>query len=238
MTVIGIIPSRYYSSRFPGKPLENILGKSMIQRVYEQAIKSKLDKVVVATDDHRIFNEVLSFNGEVVMTSSDHVSGTERCLEAINKINSKHEIIINIQGDEPFINPAQINQLINSFNNEEIEISTLAKPIESEEIFFDPNKIKVTINNKKAVSFDRIINSEFKKEIFYKHIGIYAYRSKILKKICLLSPSSLEIKYGLEQLRWLQNGIDIVVLETSLDSYNVDTPNDLKKIIERFGSSK
>ena len=238
MTVIGIIPSRYYSSRFPGKPLENILGKSMIQRVYEQAIKSKLDKVVVATDDHRIFNEVRSFNGEVVMTSSDHISGTERCLEAINKINSKHEIIINIQGDEPFINPTQINQLINSFNNEEIEISTLAKPIESEEIFFDPNKIKVTINNKKAISFDRIINSEFKKEIFYKHIGIYAYRSKILKKICLLSPSSLEIKYGLEQLRWLQNGIDIVVLETSLDSYNVDTPNDLKKIIERFGSSK
>ena len=238
MTVIGIIPSRYYSSRFPGKPLENILGKSMIQRVYEQAIKSKLDKVVVATDDHRIFNEVRSFNGEVVMTSSDHISGTERCLEAINKINSKHEIIINIQGDEPFINPAQINQLINSFNSEEIEISTLAKPIESEEIFFDPNKIKVTINNKKAISFDRIINSEFKKEIFYKHIGIYAYRSKILKKICLLSPSSLEIKYGLEQLRWLQNGIDIVVLETSLDSYNVDTPNDLKKIIERFGSSK
>ena len=238
MTVIGIIPSRYYSSRFPGKPLENILGKSMIQRVYEQAIKSKLDKVVVATDDHRIFNEVRSFNGEVVMTSSDHISGTERCLEAINKINSKHEIIINIQGDEPFINPAQINQLIDSFNNEEIEISTLAKPIESEEIFFDPNKIKVKINNKKAISFDRIINSEFKKEIFYKHIGIYAYRSKILKKICLLSPSSLEIKYGLEQLRWLQNGIDIVVLETSLDSYNVDTPNDLKKIIERFGSSK
>lgn len=238
MTVIGIIPSRYNSSRFPGKPLENILGKSMIQRVYEQAIKSKLDKVVVATDDHRIFNEVRSFNGEVVMTSSDHISGTERCLEAINKINSKHEIIINIQGDEPFINPAQINQLINSFNNEEIEISTLAKPIESEEIFFDPNKIKVTVNNKKAISFDRIINSEFKKEIFYKHIGIYAYRSKILKKICLLSPSSLEIKYGLEQLRWLQNGIDIVVLETSLDSYNVDTPNDLKKIIERFGSSK
>tara|TARA_B100000886_G_scaffold265002_1_gene189420 strand:+ start:2323 stop:3039 length:717 start_codon:yes stop_codon:yes gene_type:complete len=238
MTVIGIIPSRYYSSRFPGKPLENILGKSMIQRVYEQAIKSKLDKVVVATDDHRIFNEVRSFNGEVVMTSSDHISGTERCLEAINKINSKHEIIINIQGDEPFINPAQINQLIDSFNNEEIEISTLAKLIESEEIFFDPNKIKVTINNKKAISFDRIINSEFKKEIFYKHIGIYAYRSKILKKICLLSPSSLEIKYGLEQLRWLQNGIDIVVLETSLDSFNVDTPNDLKKIIERFGSSK
>ncbi|MAZ55308.1 MAG: 3-deoxy-manno-octulosonate cytidylyltransferase [Flavobacteriales bacterium] len=238
MTVIGIIPSRYYSSRFPGKPLENILGKSMIQRVYEQAIKSKLDKVVVATDDHRIFNEVLSFNGEVVMTSSDHFSGTERCLEAINKINSKHEIIINIQGDEPFINPTQINQLIDSFNNEEIEISTLAKLIESEEIFFDPNKIKVTINNKKAVSFDRIINSEFKKEIFYKHIGIYAYRSKILKKICLLNPSSLEIKYGLEQLRWLQNGIDIVVLETSLDSFNVDTPNDLKKIIERFGSSK
>ena len=238
MTVIGIIPSRYYSSRFPGKPLENILGKSMIQRVYEQAIKSKLDKVVVATDDHRIFNEVLSFNGEVVMTSSDHVSGTERCLEAINKINSNHEIIINIQGDEPFINPTQINQLIDSFNNEEIEISTLAKLIESEEIFFDPNKIKVTINNKKAVSFDRIINSEFKKEIFYKHIGIYAYRSKILKKICLLHPSSLEIKYGLEQLRWLQNGIDIIVLETSLDSFNVDTPNDLKKIIERFGSSK
>ena len=238
MTVIGIIPSRYYSSRFPGKPLENILGKSMIQRVYEQAIKSKLDKVVVATDDHRIFNEVRSFNGEVVMTSSDHVSGTERCLEAINKINSKHEIIINIQGDEPFINPTQINQLIDSFNNEEIEISTLAKPIESEEIFFDPNKIKVTINNEKAISFDRIINSEFKKEIFYKHIGIYAYRSKILKKICLLHPSSLEIKYGLEQLRWLQNGIDIIVLETSLDSFNVDTPNDLKKIIERFGSSK
>ena len=238
MTSIGIIPSRYCSSRFPGKPLKNILGKSMIQRVYEQAMKSKLDKVIVATDDQRIFNEVLSFNGEVVMTSSKHINGTERCLEAIEKIKSEHKIIINIQGDEPFINPTQINQLIDSFEDEKIEIITLAKRIESEEIFFDPNKIKVTINNKKAVSFDRIINSEFKKEIFYKHIGIYAYRSKILKKICLLNPSSLEIKYGLEQLRWLQNGIDIVVLETSLDSFNVDTPNDLKKIIERFGSSK
>tara|TARA_B100001741_G_scaffold313846_1_gene322686 strand:- start:17182 stop:17898 length:717 start_codon:yes stop_codon:yes gene_type:complete len=238
MTAIGIIPSRYCSSRFPGKPLKNILGKSMIQRVYEQAMKSKLDKVIVATDDQRIFNEVLSFDGEVVMTSSKHINGTERCLEAIQKINSKHKIIINIQGDEPFINPAQINQLIDSFEDEKIEIITLAKRIESEEIFFDPNKIKVKIDNKKrAVSFDRMINSEFTKT-FYKHIGIYAYRPTVLKKICFLDPTSLEIKHKLEQLRWLENGLDILVLETSLDSFNVDTPDDLKKIIERFGSSK
>ena len=175
MTVIGIIPSRYYSSRFPGKPLENILGKSMIQRVYEQAIKSKLDKVVVATDDHRIFNEVRSFNGEVVMTSSDHISGTERCLEAINKINSKHEIIINIQGDEPFINPAQINQLINSFSNEEIEISTLAKPIESEEIFLIQTKLKLQLIIKKQFHSTESLIQNLKKKFFistseYMHI--------------------------------------------------------------------
>ena len=238
MTVIGIIPARYDSSRFPGKPLKNILGKSMIRRVYEQAEQSELEKVIVATDDQRIVDEVLSFNGEVMMTSSEHISGTDRCLEVAQKVANVNDIIINIQGDEPFIEPQQINQLTAAFTDKEIGIITLCKRIEKADTLVDNSKPKVKFDdNKKAISFDRVINSPFEDGVFYKHIGIYAYRFNVLEKVCALEPSSLEIKHKLEQWRWLQNGYDILVLETPFDSYSVDTPEDLKKIIERFGDS-
>ena len=238
MTAIGIIPARYHSSRFPGKPLKNILGKSMIRRVYEQAEQSELEKVIVATDDQRIVDEVLSFNGEVTMTSKKHISGTDRCLEVAQKIANVNDIIINIQGDEPFIDPEQINQLITAFTDKEIGIVTLCKRIKKVDTLVNNSKPKVKFDdNKKAISFDRVINSTFEDGIFYKHIGIYAYRFDILEKVCALEASSLEIKHELEQWRWLQNGYDILVLETSFDSYSVDTPKDLKKIIERFGDS-
>ena len=238
MTVIGIIPARYNSSRLPGKPLKNILGKSMIRRVYEQAEQSELEKIIVATDDKRIVDEVLSFNGEVMMTSSEHISGTDRCLEVAQKVAIVNDVIINIQGDEPFIEPEQINQLIEAFNDKEIGIVTLCKRIEKADTLVNNSKPKVKFDgNKKAISFDRVINSPFEDGVFYKHIGIYAYRFNVLEKVCALKPSSLEIKHKLEQLRWLQNGYDILILETPFDSYSVDTPEDLKKIIERFGDS-
>ena len=238
MTVIGIIPARYESSRFNGKPLKNILGKSMIRRVYEQAEQSELEKVIVATDDQSIVDEVLSFNGEVMMTSSEHISGTDRCLEVAQKVANVNDIIINIQGDEPFIEPQQINQLIAAFTDKEIGIVTLCKRIEKADTLVDNSKPKVKFDdNKKAISFDRVMNSPFEDGVFYKHIGIYAYRFNILEKVCALKPSSLEIKHKLEQWRWLQIGYDILVLEAPFDSYSVDTPEDLKKIIERFGDS-
>lgn len=238
MTVIGIIPARYDSSRFPGKPLKNILGKSMIRRVYEQAELSKLEKVIVATDHKSIADEVHSFDGEVMMTSKKHISGTDRCLEVAQKIANVNDIIINIQGDEPFIEPQQINQLIAPFKDKDIGIVTLCKRIENADTLVDNNKPKVKFDdNKKAISFDRVINSPFEAGVFYKHIGIYAYRFNVLEKVCALKSSSLEIKHKLEQWRWLQNGYDILVLETFFDSYSVDTPEDLKKIIERFGYS-
>ena len=238
MTVIGIIPARYDSSRFPGKPLKNILGKSMIRRVYEQAEQSELEKVIVATDDQRIVDEVLSFNGEVMMTSSEYISGTDRCLEVAQKVADVNDIIINIQGDEPFIEPQQINQLIAAFTDKEIGIVTLCKRIEKADTLVDNSKPKVKFDdNKKAISFDRVMNSPFEDGVFYKHIGIYAYPFNVLEKVCALKPSSLEIKHKLEQWRWLQNGYDILVLETPFDSYSVDSPEDLKKIIERFGDS-
>ena len=238
MTVIGIIPARYDSKRLPGKPLKSILGKSMIRRVYEQAEQSELEKVIVATDNQRIVDEVLSFNGEVMMTSSEHISGTDRCLEVAQKFASVNDIIINIQGDEPFIEPQQINKLIAAFTDKEIGIVTLCIRIEKADTLVDNSKPKVKFDdNKKAISFDRVINSPFEDGVFYKHIGIYAYRFNVLEKVCALKPSSLEINHKLEQWRWLQNGYDILVLETPFDSYSVDTPEDLKKIIERFGDS-
>ena len=238
MTVIGIIPVRYNSSRFPGKPLKNILGKSMIRRVYERAKLSELKRVIVATDDKRIIDEVRSFDGEVMMTSSEHISGTDRCFEVAQKIANTNDIIINIQGDEPFIEPNQINQLIYAFEDKEVGIVTLCKRIENIDTLVDSNQPKVKFNeNKKAISFDRVINTPFEDDIFYKHIGIYAYRFNFLEKTCNLKPSSLEIKYKLEQWRWLENGYEIHVLETVYDTFSVDTPEDLKKIIKKFGDS-
>ncbi len=242
MKVLGIIPSRYGSTRFPGKPLIDINGKTMIQRVYEQAKKAKsLSEVIVATDDNRIFNTVKLFSGDVVMTSSSHESGTERCAEVIGKMDEKFDVVINIQGDEPFINPEQIDQLSSCFEDEKTDIATLIKKIDSEEELFNPNRPKVAIDeNNFALMFSRNAIPEIPtiekenwidKHTFYKHIGIYGYRSTILNTISQLPVSRLEQKERLEQLRWLENNYTIKVAITKYEAIAIDTPEDLEKIV-------
>lgn len=241
MKILGVIPSRYGSTRFPGKPLIDIDGKTMIQRVYEQAQKSEcLSEVVVATDDERIFNEVKSFGGNVVITATSHESGTERCNEVLEKSVHNFDVVINIQGDEPFINPEQINQLCACFKDEKTDIATLVKEIKDNEELFNPNRPKVEIDkNSFASMFSRetipALNNVKKSEWlnhqkYFKHIGIYGYRAIVLKEICKLSPSPLEIKERLEQLRWVENDYKIKVAKTSFEAIAIDTPEDLKKI--------
>jgi len=246
MKILGIIPARYASSRFPGKPLVKIGNKTMIQRVYLQSTKT-LDYVVVATDDQRIFDEVKRFNGQVVMTSENHQSGTDRCMEALDifekESGEKFDVVINIQGDEPFIQPQQIKTLADSFANETTEISTLIKKITEPEVIFDPNRPKVIKNvNNEAIYFSRsaipyVRNTEKKNWLnqftYYMHIGLYAYRSEILRKITQLLPSSLEIAESLEQNRWLENGFKIRVLETEHENVSIDTPEDLDKVLKQ-----
>lgn len=248
MIILGIIPARYASTRFPGKPLVNINGLPMIQRVYEQANKI-LTEVCVATDDTRIQDAVKEFGGNVVMTSSNHTSGTDRCAEAVtlyekNK-NIKVDIIINIQGDEPFIEPIQISQLIDTFNKE-TEIATLIKKINSVDILEDTNKVKVVIDNKNnALYFSRSIipyirNTQkkewLKKHDFYHHIGMYGYKRNVLMNICKLNKSPLEVSESLEQLRWLENGYKITTAITNIESMGIDTPNDLEKVLNKIKS--
>lgn len=241
MKILGIIPARYGSTRFPGKPLVDIDGKTMIQRVYEQAKScTSLTDVVVATDDDRIFNEVTRFGGKVAMTSAEHQSGTDRCAEVINNINEIYDVVINIQGDEPFINPMQIKQLCNCFNDPKTQIATLVKKISKTDELFNENKVKVVLNNNQfALYFSRNPIPYFRgepkenwlnKHTYFKHIGIYGYQTPILKEITQLSPSSLELTEGLEQLRWLENGFNIKVAETELEAISIDTPEDLQKI--------
>ena len=236
MEIVGIIPSRYNSVRLPGKPLINILGKSMIQRVYEQCLKSnKLSDIIVATDDKRIYNHVLSFNGKVVMTTKTHKSGTERCNEAVKKLEKSYDIIVNIQGDEPFIDPLQIDEVTQLFNNPNIEIGTLAKKIEDIEIIKDENSPKAIFDDKgNAINFIRKIPIISNESTYYKHIGLYAYKSDVLQKICQLPPSKNELKEKLEQLRWLDNSFNIKVGITKYQSVSVDTTNDIKKIKEQM----
>ncbi|HVD99189.1 MAG TPA: 3-deoxy-manno-octulosonate cytidylyltransferase [Cytophagaceae bacterium] len=240
MKILGIIPARFASTRFPEKALVDIGGKSMVQRVYEQASKaSALSKVVVATDHDKIFNHVKSFQGNVVMTSEHHQSGTDRCMEVLQKEAGQYDFILNIQGDEPFIQPEQIN-LLASVLTAETELATLAKKITDEETLFNPNTPKLIWNEKKeAIYFSRqtipflrgIPKEEWlAKHSFYKHIGIYAYRQDVLKKITQLEISSLEKAEALEQLRWLENGYKIKVAVTELETVGIDTPEDLKKI--------
>jgi 3-deoxy-manno-octulosonate cytidylyltransferase (CMP-KDO synthetase) len=244
MQVVGIIPARYASARFPGKALVDINGKTMIQRVYEQASKA-LDWVFVATDDNRIADHVKSFNGKVIMTSPDHKSGTERCSEALKKILaiedcSKFDVVINIQGDEPFIKPEQLRHLASCFDNESVQIATLAKPITDNAEIFNPNCVKV-IRNKdlQAIYFSRtpipyLINIEkenwHKNFTFLKHVGIYAYKTSTLKELTMLKPSDLEQAESLEQNRWLENSYNILVETTTFENISIDTPEDLEKI--------
>lgn len=241
MKITGIIPSRFASSRFPGKPLVNIGGRSMIQRVYEQTKKAKLiSNIVVATDDKRIEDHVKSFGGNVIMTSESHQSGTDRCFEAFQKFDASADVIINIQGDEPFIHPEQIDLVASCFTDDSVQIATLVKKINSEEELFNPNIPKVLLNlQKEAIYFSRqtIPNIRGKEQsqwlanyTFYKHIGIYAYRSKVLGEITVLKQSSLELAESLEQLRWIENGYKIKVEITDFESVAIDAPNDLQKL--------
>lgn len=237
MKVLGIIPSRYNSSRFPGKPLADILGTSMIQRVYQQSSQCKLiNKVIVATDDERISFHVKSFGGEVMMTSKKHESGTDRCGEVIESIEEHFDIVVNIQGDEPFINPEQIIELIDLFQNEEVQIATLAKKIEDFDTYSDENKVKVTFNEKNiATSFKRsseLQKSEFENQDIFKHIGIYAFRTDVFKKLTQLKPSKKEKELNLEQFRWMENDYAISVGITDFDPLSVDKTEDIDKIVE------
>ncbi len=241
MKIVGIIPARFASTRFPGKPLADIAGKSMIQRVYEQAKKSKsLTDLIVATDDKRIANHVAAFGGTVIMTKETHQSGTDRCFEAIQKFSASADIVINIQGDEPFIHPEQIDLSASCFNSDKVRIATLVKKISSYEELFNVNTPKVILNtNEEAIYFSRqtipYVREKEKMQwinchTFYKHIGIYAYTTKTLAEITKLKQSSLELAEGLEQLRWIQNGYKIKTKITDFESIAVDVPDDLKKL--------
>lgn len=241
MKVLGIIPARFASTRFPGKPLIDIQGKSMIQRVYEQALKAKsLNKVVVATDDKRIAAEVSAFGGEFVMTADTHQSGTDRCAEVAQHFPD-YGIVINIQGDEPFINPEQIDLLVSCFEQQGVQLATLIKEIHTEEELFNNNIPKVVINSRQeAIYFSRhtipyIRNADKDKWLnshqFYKHIGIYGYTASGLQNITKLRPSALEIAESLEQLRWVENGYAIQTRITAIETIAIDTPEDLGKII-------
>ncbi|MBE9598205.1 3-deoxy-manno-octulosonate cytidylyltransferase [Pedobacter sp. MC2016-24] len=241
MKVLCVIPARYASTRFPGKPLLIIEGKTMIQRVYEQALKaSGLDKVVVATDDERIARSVEAFGGSVVMTRSTHQSGTDRCAE-VSEYFPDFDTIINIQGDEPFVDPEQIELLISCFENPKVKLATLIKKIKTQEELFNFNTPKVIINNnaqaiyfsRQTIPYLRSLPSEdwLTAHQYYKHIGIYGYSRDTLLNITKLPPSNLELAESLEQLRWVEYGYAIQTRVTEIETIAIDTPEDLKKII-------
>lgn len=249
MKFAGFIPARFSSTRFPGKPLAVLGGKPIIQRVYEQ-VSSVLEHVYVATDDERIFNAVKDFGGEVIMTSGRHKSGTDRIAEAAGKVPLSFDVIINIQGDEPFIHPSQLEEICRCFDDPQTMIATLGRPFTAADSIADlenPNSPKIICDNKGfAMYFSRSIipylrNVEKKdwpgKFNYLKHIGLYAYKTEVLNDITKLPQSSLELAESLEQLRWLQNGYRIKVGLTEIETIGIDTPEDLKKA-ESFLASK
>ena len=241
MKFMAIIPARYASTRYPGKPLAILGGKTVIQRVYEQ-VKSVLDDVYVATDDDRIYNTVTDFGGKAVMTRADHKSGTDRIEEAAEKIGLDADVIINVQGDEPFIQPSQIKTLMQLFDAPETQIGTLGKPFESIDAVENPNSPKIVTDNRGfALYFSRSVipyirgkerDSWFGESPFLKHLGIYAYRREVLAEVTKLPMSSLEKAESLEQLRWLQNGYRIRVGLTDIETVGIDTPEDLTRAEE------
>ncbi|MGB1102510.1 MAG: 3-deoxy-manno-octulosonate cytidylyltransferase [Crocinitomicaceae bacterium] len=241
MKVLGIIPARFASSRFPGKPLIDLAGKSMIQRVYEQAsLSALLNDVVVATDDERIVSHIESFGGKVVMTGDHHRSGTERCGEVIESY-SDYDVVINIQGDEPLVQPKQLERVIELFDDPKVQIGTLVKVMNNPADIRNPNRIKVVLDNEKnGIYFSRspiphIAQTAHEKWMdkgpFYKHIGIYAWRMEVLKEIINLPATLLEKQESLEQLRWLYHGYQIRTAETKIETPNIDTPEDVDAVM-------
>ncbi|MEZ4720672.1 MAG: 3-deoxy-manno-octulosonate cytidylyltransferase [Flavobacteriales bacterium] len=241
MKVLGIIPARYGSTRFPGKPLIEIQGKSMIQRVYERASKSSaLSKVVVATDDERIYKHVEQF-GHVVMTSSEHPSGTDRCLEAYKNLGEDYDVVINIQGDEPLLDPDQLDMLASCFEAADCQIATLVTTFKSEELLFDSSKVKVIRDqqgnalyfSRQCIPFQQGREKDWMSSYNYlQHVGIYAFRSEVLAEVAKLPQSSLEKAESLEQLRWLDNGYSIRVELCDHNGISVDVPEDLNRVID------
>lgn len=246
MKFIGIIPARYASSRFPGKPLAMLDGKCVIQRVYE-TVSKVLDDVYVATDDNRIYDTVTCFGGKAVMTRSDHKSGTDRIEEAVEKLNTDADVIVNVQGDEPFIQRSQIETVCQCFDDPNTQIATIGKPFETIDAVENPNSPKIVLdNNGYAMYFSRSVipfvrgveRGQWLTEYpFLKHLGLYAYRREVLREVTRLPQSSLEKAESLEQLRWLQNGYKIKVGITNSETIGIDTPDDLKRA-EKFLKEK
>ena len=241
MKIVGIIPARYESSRFPGKPLAMISGKSMIQRVYEQAKKAtNLTEVYVATDDERIFKEVETFGGQVIMTVKEHLNGTSRCAEAFKILNKNFNYIINIQGDEPLINPLQINKLASLFLDKHAEIITQVA-IETDLSLLENKNIVKAILDKDCYALDfkrKLSESTLVSSSFFRHVGIYGFKTDVLKKIVQLTPTKNELEEHLEQLRWIDNKFIIRAGITKYKSISIDTKEDLRKVInyiESFG---
>ena len=248
MKILALIPARYGSSRFPGKPLALVHGKPMIQRVYEQTVKA-FPNACVATDDERIYNAVKEFGGRVVMTSTSHNSGTDRCFEALkNYCRESGEVfdaVINVQGDEPYIRPEQLQQLGECFNDPSVELATLVKRVKDKEELLNSNSPKVIVDkNSDAIYFSRtaipfsrdveVTDEYVQKTPFFRHIGLYGYKVETLEKICAMPQSFLELTEKLEQLRWIENGLKIRVAETGYETHAVDTQEDLDYINSRF----
>lgn len=242
--ILGVIPARYASTRFPGKPLVMIEGKSMIRRVVEQVQKAiVVNRLIVATDDERIANHVSEF-AEVRMTSPNHPSGTDRCHEVLQQTGEAFDYVINIQGDEPFIDPVQI-KLLSGLLDGQTQLATLAKRLEDPEAIRNPNVVKVVMTaagkalyfSRSPIPFGRGLEPDqwAQSHHYYKHIGMYAYRSDVLSEITALPPSRLELAESLEQLRWLENGYSIQVAVTELDTVGIDTPEDLEEAVRRMG---
>jgi 3-deoxy-manno-octulosonate cytidylyltransferase (CMP-KDO synthetase) len=242
MSIVGIIPARYASSRFPGKPLADIRGRTMLQRVYEQASRAtKLAGVIIATDDERIAEHAEAIGAPVVITRSDHASGTDRCFEAYLNYNKKFTHVINIQGDEPFLDPRQIDELAGACDPN-AEIVTQMIRCTSHEVLFDTGEVKIVLNqDQEALYFSRNVIPYLKDKDpkewhrlhdYYRHVGMYAYRVDVLEKITRLKISQLEKAESLEQLRWLENGYKIKCVPTAHDSHCVDTPADIEKVLK------
>lgn len=241
MKFIALIPARYASTRFPAKPLALLRGKPVIQWVWETAARC-MDDAVVCTDDERIMQAVERFGGRAVMTSTSHRSGTDRCYEAYQKVGQGADVVVNIQGDEPFIHPTQLQTIRACFENADTQIATLVKPFRPEdglEALRNPNSPKVVVDSQMhALYFSRSVvpyvrgvepDEWLSRHTFYKHIGLYAYRADVLRQITSLPQSSLEVAESLEQLRWLQNGFTIRVGITDVETIGIDTPDDLMR---------
>jgi len=244
MTYIGIIPARYASTRFPAKPLALLGGMTVIERVY-RAVDGVLDETVVATDDQRIFDTVEAFGGRAVMTGLHHKSGTDRVCEAYELLGHEHDVIVNVQGDEPFIQPSQLHAIQQCFEDAQTQIATLVKPFTLQDglaALENPNSPKVVLDdNRRAMYFSRSVIPYLRgidreqwlaTQTFYKHIGLYAYRPEVLREITSLPQSPLEMAESLEQLRWLQAGYHIQVGITQVETIGIDTPADLARAEE------